>query len=364
MSDLAAGPDAAGEGGAQGRYGHDLKRVLGAVRTSERVGVLVEHLRWLVGEVGFPWISELARVGKAEKLSAAEVRDLTSELAWASREAGEQIPAKDTAPIGEVDKDVYGLVLAYVRAQRLRFDFKFRELLGAVEEWRREYHDALFLSMAAFASCGLRLPDGLTLYKKSIEAEDADKVSRHVSLTAIWMAQHVENQGTLLLELAEDMITRGEADAVLYFRRSRAFAQLGDYERAVDDIHRAMDLTPPDNNRVHADYFHEWQNILARWDTERWARKLTEEVRQATREEAEEGVKQVEKALSDGQTRMVEVLGLFLGLVGFLLASGTAVVLIKTWEQAIAAVTLSGAGFVGFFVVLRWVVHYKRKGEK
>jgi tetratricopeptide (TPR) repeat protein len=357
-----AGPSGDGTEANRGRFGRNLSQILDETRKSERMGVVIDHVRWLVGEDGYPWISELARVAKSERLTPAELRDATSELSWMSREAGEPIPGNDLAVASEdVDKETFALTLAYVRGQRLRYDFRFREILHCVEDWRREHDDALFCALAAFAACGLRLPDGLTLYKKSIQCDDADKVSRHVSLTAIWMAQHVPEQAILLLELADEMITHGEADAVLYFRRARAYARLRDYERALDDIYRAMDLVGPDQNLVHADYVRDWQLIVTRIDLEEWAKKLTDEIMENIQEEAAARLQEIEKTLSDGQLRMVEILGLFMALVGFLVAGGTTFALVQTWAQAITTVVLIGAGFIGFFVMLRWVIHYKRK---
>jgi hypothetical protein len=363
VSDGAAETGSTGSETSKGRYGQDLKRVLSESRKSERVGILVEHIRWLVGEEGFPWINELVRVGKSEQLTVAEIRDVTSEIAWISREAGERIPEKDMRPDGDIDKELFGLVLAYSRGQRLRFDFRFRELFHCTEEWRRDYDDALICAFAAFASCGLRLPDGLTLYRRSVDMADADKVSRHVSLTAIWMAQHVPNQAELLLELADTMITFGEGDAVLYFRRSRGYRRLGEYERALDNIYQAMDLVGPDQNLVHADYVREWQIIIATMDLEESAKRLSAGVIEETQKEAIEQIKEAERSLSEGQLRMVEILGLFMALVGFLVAGGSTFLQTASWQQAITNVILIGIGSISFFVALRWIIHFRKSGK-
>ncbi|MEU4227278.1 hypothetical protein AB0F17_23540 [Nonomuraea sp. NPDC026600] len=360
MSDVAAEASNEVPGSRKGRFGQDLSRVLGEGRKSERVRILVEHVRWLVGEEGFPWISELARVGKSERLTVAEIRNVTSDIAWISREAGEAIPERDLRPDDDIDKDVFGLVLVYVRGQRLRFDFRFRELFHCAEEWRREYDDALICAFGAFAACGLRLPDALSIYKRSIEMDDVDKVSRHVSLTAIWMAQQVPNQAALLLELADRMITLGEGNAVLYFRRARAYSRLGDYERALDDIYQAMDLVGPDNNLVHADYVREWQIIVTKMDFEETAKRLVGEVVEETAKEAISRIQEAERALSDGQLRMVEILGLFMALVGFLVAGGSTFLQTASWQQAVTNVVLIGLGSISFFMVLRWIIHFRR----
>ncbi|MEU8394927.1 hypothetical protein AB0C28_07055 [Nonomuraea sp. NPDC048892] len=347
-----------------GRFGQELSRILGESSRADRIQILVDHVGWLVGEEGdWPWVGELARVAKSAHLTLAEVRDVSSEVAWRSRQAGEEMPPADLAPDKGIDAEVFGIVLAYVRGQRFRFDFRFQELYSAAEEWRRIYpDDALMCAFGAFAACGLRLPDGLSLFRASVEAADADKVSRHVSLTAAWMAQYLPEQATLILELAGRMITLGEGDAVLYFRRARGHSRLGQYERALDDIYRAMDLLGSGQTDVHADYVREWQIICAEMAMEQKARDLATEVVAKAREEAEARVKAAEAMVSDGLARVVEILGLFVTLVTFAVGGG-ALLLMRTtnWTQGLTTVAIIGGGSLGFFMLLRWVVWAKRR---
>ncbi|TMR20886.1 hypothetical protein ETD86_17345 [Nonomuraea turkmeniaca] len=61
-------------------------------------------------------------MGKSEQLTVAEIRDVTSEIAWISREAGERTPEKDMRPDDDIDKELFGLVPAYSRAANAKIE--------------------------------------------------------------------------------------------------------------------------------------------------------------------------------------------------------------------------------------------------
>jgi tetratricopeptide (TPR) repeat protein len=135
------------------------------------------------------------------------------------------------------------LVLAYVHGQRLRFDYRFRETLARCNEWLTEFHDdALILSLAAFGGLGSRALNGLDLYNRAVQAPDADSKSRQVALTAIWFADHLEEQPNTLLRLSDEMMARGEDNENIHYRRAAALRRLGRYDEALTEIDLAIDL--------------------------------------------------------------------------------------------------------------------------
>jgi tetratricopeptide (TPR) repeat protein len=265
------GNGAAGDSSA-GRCGQDLGRALAAGPRGRQVAMLKGHLRRLVGHDGHPWLAECARIAHTYALTIPEIRDIVSDLAWFSRVAGEPFPDEHMSPPHGLDANMYRLVEVYALGQRLRFDFLFRKLHDRCRAWLDEFDDALILSFAAMASLALRYPDGVDLYAKAVSASDADKRSRHAALMGMWIGQHVEDQAELMLRLCAQMISEGQDDSTLYFRRSRAFARQRKYEAALDDIYRAMEMLGPDQNDIHQDYVRELQIIGSRIEAERSVR--------------------------------------------------------------------------------------------
>ncbi|WP_214327259.1 tetratricopeptide repeat protein [Nonomuraea sediminis] len=327
-----------------------------------------EYLRMRVGEEDHEWIRELAVLAKTEKLTVPEIRDLTSNLAWDSRAAGEAIPGEDLQPYGVVDPDLYRLIVVYVRGQRLRFDFLFRELHESAQKWLREFDDALIRAFGALGAFGLRLPDGRELYRQSDSAKDADRSSRYVLLAALWTANHLPEQGEMLLSLSSKMVGLGETSPNLYFRRARAFSRLGKYEEAEDDVFRAMELLGTDANDIHADYMREWQLVVAMRHVDDAGKRVVREIRTSMEEEIErrvveathrmnERVHAAERLAGDTMAKNVEILGVFVALITFV-GGGIWVAVSKTqeWWQAIGSVALIGGGCLLFLLALRRIV--------
>ncbi|MEU4576346.1 hypothetical protein [Nonomuraea sp. NPDC023979] len=234
-----------------------------------------------------------------------------------------------------------------------------------------EYDDALIRAFAAYAALGLRHPDALNLYRQSIDASDADQVSRHVCLDGLWMGDHITDQAQLLLDLSGYMIGRGEGGGNLYFRRARAFSRLGDTERARFDVYRAIDMLPPGNNAIHQDYVREMQIISTRADLEEAGRRLLDQVRQEVRETAQqevadatkvmgERIKSAERLVGDGLLKVVEILGLFVTLAAFVVGGGFAMLKAESWEQITGSAALIGVGSLAFFALLRLIMRWRR----
>ncbi|RBQ14022.1 hypothetical protein DP939_42865 [Spongiactinospora rosea] len=333
--------------------------------------MITEHLQWLIGQDGHPWIHELSVIAVEQKLTNTVLRDVVSDVAWLSRDAGEPIPEENKSIPSGVDRDVYRLVEMYAVAQRLRFDFLFQQLYDRCRAWLSETSDALILSCAAMAAMGLRHPDGLDLYKKAIEAPDADKVVRHVALTAVWIGQHIPEQASLMLSLCSDMISKGENDANLYFRRCRAWTRLARYEEALDDIFRAMHMLGHSQNAIHQDYVREWQIILSHMEQERSLKTVVEKYGDEVRERAlnqvdditkelDEKLAKAERLVAENQLQLVQILGLFVALAAFLIGGGVTIGQASGWIQGLITIAGLAVGSLLFFAMLRWTIQYKR----
>jgi tetratricopeptide (TPR) repeat protein len=364
----------------------DLDERMRLVPAAERPAVLVDHLAARAASDGLDWIADLARSAEQYGLSVPEIRRTATDLSWMARVSERRYPGalEWGAARGLSGSRTQRLVLAYVHGQRLRFDYRFRETLARCNEWLTEFHDdALILSLAAFGGLGSRALNGLDLYNRAVQAPDADGKSRQVALTAIWFADHLEEQPDTLLRLSDEMMARGEDNENIHYRRAAALRRLGRYEEALTEIDLAIDLFGVGNMLVHEQYAQERRTIIHTRDMRRQAAEtaaqlgdeiaarvderidqasaaLEEKVDEASRHLTER-VAVAQELVSEGLLKMVEVLGLFVTLLGFLIGSGTVIIKAKTFSERAVAMSIVVVGALLFFGLLRLVTHIRRR---
>ncbi|WP_412543043.1 tetratricopeptide repeat protein [Longispora sp. K20-0274] len=346
---------------------------LAALSGPERVARLAEHLSAKVRSDSPAWIGELASRSERHGLSLAELRTAAGDLAWLARDVGQRYPgsADWDAAVGAGHR--HRLVLAYVTGQRLRFDFKFEALQAYTYSWLTEFaDDALILGLAAFAALGNRTARGLDLYRQALDAPDADSKSRHLCLHAIWFADHVPDQAQLLLDLSNAMLAKGPGDANIFYRRAYALRKLGRYDQAIEEVDRAIGMLGTGMNAVHQDYVRERELITVtmqlRQHADTLTRDLAEQVTaQADRRIAEasaalaEKVESAQRVVAESTLKVVEILGLFVTLAGFLIGSGTIMFTASTFGHRITSMLIILGGSLAFFVLLRVVTGYRRR---
>ncbi|MFB9830820.1 hypothetical protein [Actinoallomurus acaciae] len=358
------------------------------VPVGERAAVLVDHLASRTSSGGLDWIADLARGVERYGLGLPEVRRAATDLAWMARVAEQRYPGdlEWGAAGGVSGSRTQRLVLAYVHGQRLRFDYRFREILERCNGWLAEFHDdALILSFAAFGGLGSRAPNGLDLYDRAVRAPDSDRKSRQVALTAIWFADHLAEQPDTLLRLSDEMMARGDDDANIHYRRAAALRRLGRYDEALTEIDLAIDRFGVGNMLVHEQYAQERRTIIhtrdlrrgadeaaARLSDEMTARMderidrasaaLEEKIEEASRQLTER-VSVAQKLVSEGLLKMVEMLGLFVTLLGFLIGSGTVLVKARTFSERAIAMSVVVVGALVFFGLLRLVTQVRRRSS-
>jgi hypothetical protein len=98
---------------------------------ADRPLVLVDHLAPRTSSDGLDWIADLAQGVERYGLGVPEIRQAATDLAWKARVAGQRYPGalERGAARGLSGSRTQRLVLAYVHGQRLRFDYRFREIL-------------------------------------------------------------------------------------------------------------------------------------------------------------------------------------------------------------------------------------------
>lgn len=336
-----------------GTVGPDDLARLGRLARSEQVRELHERFAGRVGESLTGWAAELAALADAAGLGPAVLRTVVADLAWEARAAGLPIPQADTAGTGPG-----ALVAAWFEGQRLRYDFRFEALDQRSRDWVRRFPgDALLLALAAFAAAGRHDPAVGELVTRAIDSPNADEKSRHVALHALHFAVHDGPYAEQLLRLADDMLARNEANSNVYYRRAGANRQLGDYDAALTDIDRAMALLPAGRNDVHQDYVRERELSLSARATTRLVAKLTAQLEDTV----EERVAEAQRVVSDGLLKIIEVLGLFIALVGFVAGTGLAAIKAQSFGQLALAMALLVVGTATFFFLLRLTTQFRRR---
>ena len=352
-----------------------LNERLALVSEQEKARLLVEHLTSHLAYDPLGWTWELGWRAQHHQVSLPAVRSVTADLAWQARKQGHPYPdATNWEPrLGSQDSTLRRLILVYAEGQRLRFDFKFVTLGQRCDTWLQEFpNDALVLALAAFGAMGRRAPEGMRLYRAAVDCSNADRRSRHVCLAGMWFAHHIENQSQELLDLSSAMMAKGEVDPNLFYRRASALRKLGRFEQAIEDIDRATDMLDVGDNPVHQDFVRERELIVSSIEIEKHIRQLGRQIEDQVSRQIDEQISlasaelgnkidTAQRVVSDGLLKIVEILGLFLAVIGFVAGSGAIAIQAQGLRDRTISMGFVLIGSLLFFVLLRLVTMSRRK---
>lgn len=340
---------------------------------------------------GNTWISDLTRIAREYALSLPDVRSIVADLTWLARERGAPYP--DLPPAGDIDGDTTldRLVQVYAYCHRLRYDFRYAQLWRDSRRWRELWEgdppsDPLVAALAAFGALGSGasyLEQGRALVGAAVDHPEADARTRHVALMALQVAPDFPGRYEFMLQISSEMIDKGEVDPNVHFRRAWAMRGLGRYEEALVAVDRAIDMLPPASNAVHQDYIRERELIISSRQTEKrmeamassMIATLTTEVNRAQadaqreiqsaqeqlRSEVGERLNEARSLVSEGLFRIIEILGLFIAILGFVIGSGFIFLDSQAVNQRIYAMIVVLVGSVAFFLLLRLVASLGRR---
>ena len=345
---------------------------------TRQVAALEAAFRPILTPDSVDWVFQLADVVHRHELRIEVSRGATSALGWAAREIGQRfVVPDDWARCRESASpaEAYRL-LAYVQGQRLRFDFKFEELSRQVRGWMEEIpEDAMLQALAAFAALGLHSPTAEPLLRQAVETPGYDSRSRYILLQGLWFATHLPDQAERMLELSDEMIGRSEDSPNLYYWRAFAMRRLRRFDEALACVDRAIATLPAGMNPVHQDYFRERELVNTSRMLYDQVGELSEGVSERLRSEFQSYFDTVQddldrqsytarRIVSESLISLVETLGLFVTLAGFLVGSGTIVFRSDSFGHQITAIALMLVGSVVFFLMLRGVVRLDGKQPK
>ncbi|MGI5417047.1 hypothetical protein [Actinomadura luteofluorescens] len=359
---------------------------MGTASDVEKASVLVDHFAAATAGPPSAWVDEFVSRVEEFGLSVRQIRRAATDLAWLARKNGQgYLDETDRARVlAASNSRTARLCLAYIHGQRLRFDFKFAQLHRQCLDWLTEFEgDALVLSFAAFAALGARTSNGPSMYQRAVDAPDADDKSNQVLLTGINFADHLPEQPQMMLTLSDEMMARGQENAIVYYRRATAYRKLGRFEDGLYEIDRAIDDLGPGDVLVHEQFTQERRSIILAQDLQKQTERNTQAVADSITAQVDERIAAAsaeleqrldeaslrlaqrvdvaQEMVSSGLLKMVEILGLFVALVGFIAGSGAVVIKSHGLEERALSMLLVVGGSLVFFALLRLVTTMGRR---
>lgn len=163
---------------------------------------------------------------------------LANRFAWATRGTG-GVPNRRMSALSTDD-----LLVLYVFAERRRFMFKFAELGDFLRSHEIGTDPTLEASLGLAeimtgdrSSAVERLERALDLartQKRSLESS-----TRDIALHAMWLADGLDGQADYLLEWSG--ASKSDSNAIVSFRRAKAFRLKGDFDEAMREIQNVFD---------------------------------------------------------------------------------------------------------------------------
>jgi hypothetical protein len=351
-----------------------IDATVGNTPQSQRGAAIVEALHDRVVESGddLDWIQEVARISSTACLPVTELRRITDELAWLARGVGQRLPADpDYQRCDEANSHLGFRTMAYVHGQRLRADFRFLTLYEASRVWlRRLPDDGMIRALAAFGALGGRRDGASRVLDRAISSPDSDRHCRLVCLHGLWFATHLSDQSERMLELSDEIIGRSEDGHSVHYWRASALRRLGRLDEALTSVDHAIEALPVGFTEWHQDYVRERELVTStQFLTDHIQREstiITERLRgdldarvKDLQSEIERQSSQARDLVSSSLVNLIEVLGLFVAIAGFLIASGLVVWSTDDLWQSLAATALLLGGALSFFVLLRFTVRFR-----
>lgn len=357
-----------------------------AASDREKASVLVDHFAEATMGPPSAWVDGFVSRVEEFGLPVRQIRTAATDLAWLARKNGQgYLDDADRARVLAAGNTLTArLCLAYIHGQRLRFDFKFAQLHRLCVDWLAEFEDdALVLSFAAFAALGTRATNGPSLFRRAVDAPDADHRTNQVLLTGINFADHLPEQPQMMLDLSDEMMARGQENAIVYYRRATAYRKLACYGDGLYEIDRAIDALAPGDVMVHEQFTQERRSIILAQDLQNQIERNTQAVADSIAAQVDERlaaasaeleqrldeaslrlaqrIDAAQEMVSSGLLKMVEILGLFVALVGFIAGSGAVVIKSHSLQERALSMLLVVGGALIFFALLRLVTTVGRR---
>ncbi|MEU8784829.1 hypothetical protein [Streptomyces sp. NPDC048637] len=248
-----------------------------AIPGPERIAALARAASLAVETVGGTgWHVRLAESLRDLEATWQESAEICASVAWQARAAGNSALAllrpEDVTDHGpDANFPVFGQTYRHLYLTALRYDFRCRTIESLLNQVPLSVLDADPYSWAlyAFARLGQSRPDGLKVMERVLAAASDHPKTLHVLLHGVWLGGRLPDRAPTLLALVDRLPDQGADDAVAQFRKASAHRAQGQYRLAHAAIDRALELLPPGELAVHADFVREHALITAAHDLDR-----------------------------------------------------------------------------------------------
>ncbi|WP_435124593.1 hypothetical protein [Actinacidiphila sp. bgisy144] len=215
------------------------------------------------------WPNRLAADLAELHASWQESAEVCADAAWAARAAQRPVTGL-TRPVqitGSDDIDVR--TYRHLHLSALRYDFRCRAIQALVEQHVPLNSDPYTAALYAFAFLGQSKPRGLALADEVLDRAGGHAKTLHVLLHGLWLGHHLPDRSRRILHLTARGPFTARTDPVALLREAGALRSLGRFQAALASIDRALDVLPPGDPAVHADFVRERTLICAADDITR-----------------------------------------------------------------------------------------------
>lgn len=312
------------------------------------------------------WTDPLEHVLTCVPLDEQAQQRLLQTITWRARTHGLGDPLGEET--GRAFADAGKWVL-YCSAYFRRFEFKFQELHHLTHHALAAHPDeVMFEVFSAFGALGVNDATIAEEVPALFERVKSNPAALDTLLHGVWLSTDVlEDRDEWVLTISRQSMRLGDRSANVYFWRSSALRATGRYAEALESIDEALARHTLRDNHVHQDYVRERELIRAMQSIARMVALSAEEAtrelnelhrRQLAEAQAEFRAKAlaVEDSVSKSLTGVVEILGVFLALLGFLAGTGYLVLNVDHFWSSLAAFGVLALGSLAFIVALRLIV--------
>ncbi|OIJ91624.1 hypothetical protein [Streptomyces colonosanans] len=234
------------------------------LRRPGRALALVRARTRATKDTSFPlWPARLAADLSELQADWKESAEICADAAWRARADGNSIlglrrPDHVITAIG-LDP-VTARAYRHLELSTLRYDFRCAALQQLIEQLPKEERsrlDCYSRALYAFALLSQSRPEGLTLMDEVLDEAGGHAKTLHVLLHGLWLGQDLDQGAERLLALSTRPPFDTGTDPIVLFRKAGALRRLARYEESLAAIDRALDLLPPGDVAVHADFVRE-----------------------------------------------------------------------------------------------------------
>lgn len=332
------------------------------------------------------WPLTLAEVLEPTAVGFGARLDIISTIVWRLRETGvrPEIEKELKRMPDFIDGYVYGNMLI-VLLMSARFEYNHRlieRILGMPNifpvDGDRPF-EAETQNLVAVFRMFSRLAKGKVVPTEELANlvnELREPKLKSVLLQGLWLSP-TGNYGDAMVQLGDELLAANPHDHVNRMRRAEGYARIKEYPKAIRDVDMALAELGPNENKLHAEYVRDRGFIVREYRQHEQTSKLREQTGEVLEEEFAKQRAAFQKEIAEvrdrfdqrvqkysvqlrGQTndmlfRVMEIVSLFVTLVGLLAATvGVALAGELNFLERILILLSSSVFLIFFFIAVRF----------